>query len=74
MKITVKLFALFRVGRFAEATREFPPGTRIADVIAGLQIPVKEIGIIMVNNRHAEPDLELHEGDVLALFPLVGGG
>jgi len=30
--------------------------------------------MIMLNNRHSEPDQQLHEGDNLALFPLVGGG
>jgi molybdopterin converting factor small subunit len=74
MQITVKLFATFRVGRFDVATRDYPPGTRIVDVIGELGIPETEIGMIMVNSRHAEPDRELQEGDSLALFPLVGGG
>lgn len=74
MQITVKLFATFRVGRLGEETRDYPPGTCIAEVIRDLRIPEKEIGMIMLNNRHAEPDQQLHEGDNLALFPLVGGG
>ncbi len=74
MQVTVKLFATFRVGRFSEETRDYLPGTRIADIIGELQIPDKEIGMIMLNHRHAEPDQELKEGDNLALFPLVGGG
>jgi len=28
----------------------------------------------MLNNRHAELNQELNDGDSLALFPLVGGG
>lgn len=74
MQITVKLFATFRVGRFSEEPRDYPPGARIADIINELGIPDKEIGMIMLNSRHAEPDQELNEGDSLALFPLVGGG
>ena len=74
MQITVKLFATFRVGRFSEETRDYPPGTRVADIIDELGIPDKEIGMIMLNHRHAESDQELKEGDSLALFPLVGGG
>ena len=74
MHITVKLFATFRVGRFTVATQEHPGGTLIAAVIEGLQIPETQIGMIMVNGRHAEPDQLLHDGDSLALFPLVGGG
>ena len=74
MKITVKLFANFRLGRFITANREFPDGTRIADVITILQIQASEIGTIMLNNRHADPGSRLQDGDRLALFPLVGGG
>ncbi len=74
MQITVKLFATFRAGRFAVELRGYPPGTRIEAVIRELQIPETQIGMIMLNNRHAEPGQELHDGDNLSLFPLVGGG
>ena len=74
MQITIKLFATFRVGRFDVVTRDYPAGTRIADIVTELHIPEKEVGMIMLNNRHAELDQELKEGDTLALFPLVGGG
>jgi sulfur carrier protein ThiS len=74
MRITVKLFANFRLGRFITEMREFPDGTRVADVITLLGIQATEIGTIMLNNRHADPGQQLREGDRLALFPLVGGG
>ena len=74
MQITVKLFATFRVGRFAAETRDYPEGTRIAEVIGELRIPEAKIGMIMLNNKHAEPDQQLNDGDSLSLFPLVGGG
>ena len=32
MKIKVKLFATFRVGRFSAETREYPAGTLVAEV------------------------------------------
>jgi sulfur-carrier protein len=74
MQITLKLFATLRTGRFDEDIRDYPPGTRIADIMGELGIPDSEIGMIMLNHRHAEPEQELHAGDTLALFPLVGGG
>ena len=74
VQVTVKLFATFRAGRFAVAERDYAPGTRIADVIRELHIPEGQIGTIMLNHRHAEPEQELHEGDKLSIFPLVGGG
>lgn len=72
--VGVKLFAMFRVGRFVSETRCYPAGTRIVDIIRGLEIPEPEIGIIMLNAKHAEPDKQLTDGDSLGIFPLVGGG
>jgi len=74
MQITVKLFANFRNGRFASSIQEFPAGTRISDIIQSQQIQADEIGTIMLNNQHADPDRLLLDGDRLALFPLLGGG
>jgi molybdopterin converting factor small subunit len=74
VRITVKLFASFRTGRFVEAESEYPPGTRIAEVASALGIAAEDIGIIMVDNRMAKLDARLHEGAKLALFPLLGGG
>lgn len=74
LKVNVKLFATFRVGRFVAEAREYPVGTRIVDIIRELQIPEPEIGIIMLNSRHAEPDQQLKDGDNLGIFPQVGGG
>jgi molybdopterin converting factor small subunit len=74
MQITVNLFANFRHGRFTTSLQEFPVGTRIAEVVQSLQIQAGEIGTIMLNNQHADPDRPLQDGDRLALFPLIGGG
>lgn len=74
MNITVKLFATFRFGRFAAATRQYPPQTQISEIIRELQIPDTEISMIMLNGRHADPDQFLCEGDSIALFPIVAGG
>jgi len=74
MQVTVKLFATFRVGRFVSDSRDYAPGTPISHVIQELGIPEPEIGMIMLNGRHAEPADALHQGANLALFPLLGGG
>lgn len=74
MNITVKLFATFRFGRFAAATRQYPSSTQISEIIDDLQIPDSEISMIMLNGRHAAPGQQLRDGDSLALFPLVAGG
>jgi len=74
MNITVKLFASFRAGRFDIETGDYLAGTTVADVADSLNLPQTEVGIMMVNNRHVKLDHMLADGDVLALFPLLGGG
>lgn len=50
-------------------------GTQTAKSIAEtLNLPLKEIKIIMVNGVHASPDTVLSDGDRVAFFPAVGGG
>ncbi len=74
MKVTVKLFAWFREGRFREAPLAFADGATAAEIIASLGIDLDDVGVIMVNNRHADPGRCLEEGDILAVFPRIGGG
>ena len=75
MEITVKLFAYFRDGRFREAASSiYKPGTTPADVISSLDINFEDVGVIMVNNRHAAAEYQLQNNDVLAIFPKIGGG
>ena len=74
MQITVKLFAQFRKGRFIEQQRECVPHTKVASIVHELGIEEPEVGMIMLNSRHAELTSELKEGASLAIFPLVGGG
>ena len=74
MKVTVKLFASLRKGKFDMETREYSPGTKISQVIDELNIPKDQVSIIFVNNRHAEPERQLDDGDVVAFFPPIGGG
>ena len=74
MLVTIRLFASFQEGRFEQAPRELPARTRVGDVVDELEIPRDAIGVMLVNARHAMFDRELVEGDVLSVFPLIGGG
>ena len=69
MRVKVKLFANFRDGRFVVEDQEYPTGTRIADIINKLKIEPSEIGIIMLESKHAEPEQELTDGANLATLP-----
>ncbi len=74
MKVTVKLFASFRTGRFVMEEREYPDGTTVSQIVKELALSEQELGIMMVNSRHVKLDRTLVDGDTLALFPLLGGG
>jgi sulfur carrier protein len=72
--VEIKLFASLRLGRFARDTRSLPPGSRILEVLAMLEIPREEIVMAMKNGKRAGLEEVLQNGDDLSLFPLIGGG
>ena len=74
MKLTVKLFANFRDGRFKEEPREYPDGTTIGAITDGLGIARAQVGALFVNGRHGEFDRAACADDIVAIFPIVGGG
>lgn len=74
MQLTVKLFAYFRDNRFAVEVREYPADTTVGKIIDQLEIDRGEIGITMINSRHCQFETTVHENDILAIFPVIGGG
>ncbi len=74
MKVTVRLFASFRVKRFQSDTREFPAGTSLVEVARRVGVRASEVGIALVNGRHASLDEVVRDGDVVSLMPHIGGG
>jgi len=74
MRVTVKLFAMFRDGRFKAAEFDYPEGTSCRQIVAQIGLTEEELGVVMINGRHAQVDQVLTDGDSLSLFPLVGGG
>lgn len=74
IRITVKLFATLRKDRFDVREMELAPETTVSDIISRLTLPEKEVSLVFINGRHAPFTQVLADGDVLALFPPVGGG
>jgi molybdopterin converting factor small subunit len=74
MKITIKLFATFRDGRFKEEQREIPEGITLRQVVADVGIVEREIGMTLINGCHAPLDKVLSDGDNIFLFPMLTGG
>lgn len=74
MQVTIKLFAYFRESRFNIENRDLEEGTTVGDVVDMVNIDRKEVGVLMVNSRHTAFDIKLRESDILAIFPVIGGG
>lgn len=74
MRITVKLFAFFRDNRFKIREQEIGEEATVGDIVDGLGIDRKEVGVLMLNSRHTEFTVRPASDDVLAIFPVIGGG
>jgi len=76
IEVTIKLFAYYRDGRFDTHKAKYRAGTRINDIIRIHDIDLKKdpLGILLVNGRHAKLEDFLHNGDVISIFPMLGGG
>lgn len=73
-RITVKLFAtLGRVFSVSDSIELSSPRV-ISEIIGDIGIPEEKVTIIFVNGRHARMTDVVCPGDVLALFPPIGGG
>jgi molybdopterin converting factor small subunit len=74
MKITVKLFAVLKIGRFREKELVYPVGTNVGDVVNDLDLPAEHVDILLVNGRHVDREYLLQDGDILSILPMVEGG
>ena len=79
MRVTVKLFAT--LVRFKSGIRSatpfevgLPEGAVVQDLIEQLKIPAEETRVIFINNIIEDMGTKLKEGDVIGIFPPVGGG
>ena len=74
MKIEVRLFATLRHGRGKALDIEAEQNSSVGAILELLQINRGDVAILLVNGRDSSLDAQLAEGDVLSLFPPVGGG
>lgn len=81
MKIRVRFFAGLRerLGQ-SELALDLPAGTDVAQFKTHLAAEYPALGLdqqrftVTVNRAYARPDVELHDGDEVALIPPVSGG
>ena len=45
-----------------------------ADLLRRFEIPKEEVAILLINGFHSKPEDPVKDGDVISLFPPVGGG
>lgn len=74
MTLTIKLYGVFRIDRFKEKQLEFAAGICVDEVVEQLQLNRQLLGIILINDRHADINNTLADGDTLALLPILEGG
>lgn len=72
--IKVKLFATFRDGRSKEVEFEYFEGITGRFILNKLDIKEEDVAIFLVNGLDGKWDAPLSDGDVISLFPPVGGG
>lgn len=80
LEITIRLLASYRQhlprGHDEQAgyTLQVAPGTLAGQLLEALPIPAGDRYTFFINGQHANRDQVLQEGDVLSVFPAVGGG
>ncbi len=79
MEIEIRLFATFRDFLPPGTTgfsvfRDVPEGTTVGDVMGDLRLPEDIPKIIIVKAVQVREDYILAPGDVVSIFPPIGGG
>ena len=72
--IEVRLFATLREGRGKVQHMDASGISVAADIIRMLDIPAEEVAILLINGFHQKPETAVKDGDIVAIFPPVGGG
>ena len=74
MRVLVNLYSALRIGRFSEAEIELSEGAAVTDLLDKLQIPLQDVGVVVVNARSGTFQQKLQADDRITLIPPVGGG
>lgn len=72
--IEIRLFATLRQDRGKVQYLDAAQLHSAADILTALDIPPAEVSILLINGFHSRPEAQVKDGDVVSLFPPVGGG
>ncbi|MHC5075620.1 MAG: MoaD/ThiS family protein, partial [Planctomycetota bacterium] len=71
MRVEVRLFATLREGRFDQQTIEKTEAASISELLEDLDIPIDQVGILLVNGKNTSVEHKLASNDVVSLFPAI---
>ncbi|HBH12899.1 MAG TPA: molybdopterin synthase sulfur carrier subunit [Clostridiales bacterium] len=74
MSIEIRYFATLRRNGLKKEVLSFKDGISVSKVLSEILIEEKDVAILLVNGIKVSFDKELKDGDIVALFPPVGGG
>ena len=72
--IEVRFFATLRDGRGKITQVPAEEASTAGDLLRRFEIPPEEVAILLINGFHSKPENPGKDGDVISLFPPVGGG
>ena len=72
--IEVRFFATLREGRGKIAQVPAEEASTAGDILRRFDIPEEEVSILLISGFHSKPGDPVKDGDVISLFPPVGGG
>ena len=72
--IEVRFFATLRDGRGKVAEIPAEGVSTAGELIRHFDIPAEEVSILLINGFHSKPADSVKDGDIISLFPPVGGG
>jgi sulfur carrier protein len=73
-QIEIRYFATLRKNGKKKETLQIQDGFTVAKLAEELGIELDDIAILLVNGIRSDMDETLNEGDIVSLFPPVGGG
>jgi len=72
--IEVRFFATLRDGRGKITEIPAAEASTAGDILRRFDIPAEEVAILLINGFHSKPGDPVKDGDIISLFPPVGGG
>ena len=72
--IEVRFFATLRDGRGKVTEIPAEEVSTAGELLNRFNIPAEEVSILLINGFHSKPEDPVKDGDVVSLFPPVGGG